>query len=153
MDYGGCGVNVPWPHFQDIPYHVTWGAANEDAGPISEFIEAEGRWMTREEEEEVTKFSRPRGARAEAQVVVEDEEADDDEEGADGFDEEGDFEVKDALDEEEDKADGAEGDDLDDEEDEDEDDDMLDDDLDDDDDDNDDDDDDDDDDLDDMLGF
>ena len=86
VEIGGCGVNVPWPHFQDIPYHLTWGAANEDTGPIDEFIGLQGRWMTEEEEEEVTRFSRPRNkGRVEAQVVVEDDEEDEEEEDDDSF--------------------------------------------------------------------
>ncbi len=92
VESGGMGVNVPWPHFQDIPWHITWGAPHEGEVPMLEFIDNLGRWLSPEEEEEIStpqKKSSQVKVKAE-KVVVDDEEGDDDE-----YDE--DMDVVDAL--------------------------------------------------------
>ncbi|GMI12890.1 hypothetical protein TrVE_jg13553 [Triparma verrucosa] len=148
VENGGCGVNVPWPHFQDIPYHVTWGSANESEPPIEEFIEEQGRWLTAEEEEELTRHTRSAAPKSQEAVVIDDD--DDDEEEGSNF--EDDFDVSSKLDEAKDADDEDATNDVDDDDDEDDDEDL--DDNDDDDDDTDDDEDEDDEALlDDMLGF
>jgi len=72
------GVNVPWPHFQDIPWHISWGAANDGGVEMEEFIQGLGRWLTPEEEEELMKGRRkqksPKGSEANVVVIDDDEE-------------------------------------------------------------------------------
>ncbi|GMH99895.1 hypothetical protein TrLO_g770 [Triparma laevis f. longispina] len=132
VENGGCGVNVPWPHFQDIPYHITWGSANESEMPIEEFIDSHGRWLSEEEEEELQKGGRgKREVKSEDTVVVDDEE-DEEEEGSQ-FEEFDDVsskledveEVKDeTADLDDDNDDGDDADDLDDDDEEEDDDDL-----------------------------
>ena len=80
---------VPWPHFQEIPYHHVWGSPHEDAPlSINQFIDDMGRWATLEEEAETIRQTRRamRDAKAaekqqakEDMVVMDDDLEDDDE--------------------------------------------------------------------------
>lgn len=80
---------VPWPHFQDIPHHHTWGAAHETPTPINTFIEQLGRWATLEDEAETIRQTRraireqkaaQAAQKADEVVVMDDDTEDDDEE-------------------------------------------------------------------------
>ena len=80
---------VPWPHFQELPYHHVWGSPHDEAPvSINQYIEDMGRWATLEDEAETIRQTRRamRDAKAAAQqqakddIVVLDDDLEDDEE-------------------------------------------------------------------------
>ena len=87
---------VPWPHFQEIPYHHVWGSPHEDPPlSINQYIDDMGRWATLEEEAETIRQTRRamRDAKAAAQqqakedmVVMDDDLEDDEEDELESFD-------------------------------------------------------------------
>ena len=87
---------VPWPHFQEIPYHHVWGSPHDEAPlSINQYIDDMGRWATLEEEAETIRQTRRamRDAKAAAQqqakedmVIMDDDLEDDDDEDQDSFD-------------------------------------------------------------------
>ncbi|GMI60727.1 hypothetical protein ScalyP_jg5625 [Parmales sp. scaly parma] len=81
-EMGSAPGNIAFPHLMDLPYYHVWGSPMESRLPMEEVIDAEGRWLSEEENEFIRKGQRStrgaRGSRAQALggrgVVVIDEE-------------------------------------------------------------------------------
>ena len=82
VESGGMGVNVPWPHFQDVPWHICWGTAGTGGVEMGEFIEDLDRWLP--DEQPAVPPSAEGGANGESdakdKIMVMDDDEDDEEE-------------------------------------------------------------------------
>lgn len=84
---------VPWPHFQQIEWHHRWSEPpHEHPGTMENFIAAQGRWATPEQEAEMRAGARrdfrQRQEREESEKresIITDDDDDDDEDDTDAF--------------------------------------------------------------------
>ena len=82
---------VPWPHFQQIEWHHRWSEPpHEHPGTMENFIEAQGRWATPEQEAAMRAGARRDFRERQEQVeaekrenIITDDDDDDEDDGAD----------------------------------------------------------------------